>query len=57
MQKEDVTHYVKIQQCSHDSAKYSKAAWIPQLLWDKKWLGIVPICIKPADKGDGHMPW
>lgn len=32
MEKEQITHYVKNQQCNHDSAKYSKAAWIPLVL-------------------------
>lgn len=26
-------------------------------LWDKTRLGVVPVCIKPADKGDGLVPW
>lgn len=26
-------------------------------MWDKMWSGIVPVCIKPAGKGDGLMHW
>lgn len=33
----------------------SPSSWF--CMWDKTWLGIVPVCIKPADKRDGLMPW
>lgn len=57
MQKEHITLYVKSQQCNHDSAKHSKAAWIPLDLGFAcgagHELGIVPTWIQPADKGMG----